>query len=154
MKDRTMELYTDDIEPAYVHSSLRDTFKKLGRKLNRYLAREFGITFDYRDLEIGRESLPYIVDFRGRRIGKVLGLYTTNGRKKIDIDYNLDYGEVMRTLSHELVHYAQDKLGGIWKKIKRYGRMARHYIERDAETARKAIFESDGSGVKNALAGA
>lgn len=146
-------LDVDDIKPAYVHSSLWKPLKKLGRRMNKYVAREFGITFDYRDLELDRDNL-YYVDFKNGRIGKILGDYTTNGMKKIDIDYDLEHGEVMRVLSHELVHYAQDKLGGIWKKIRKYGRRARDYIERDAERAREAIFEGRENGAREALAGA
>ena len=118
--------------PVYMEPSLEGPAMDMMSRLNQRLYDYFGIVLPYGYLKIRKERLPaYVVDLDGRgryAWKKILGEYRP-ATMEMTIDDGLGYGEVMRVLGHELVHYAQHLLGGLHRYMRKYGSKGVEYIE-------------------------
>ncbi len=123
-------------KPVYIDPSLERPAMNLMSRLNQWLYDKWNIALPYGYLKIRKGRLPCIIykDSEGRPVAwkKVLGEYDPV-TMEIIIDENLEHGEVMHTLGHELVHYVQHVTGGLGRYLKKYGKRAVDYIERGAE---------------------
>jgi Zn-dependent peptidase ImmA (M78 family) len=126
------------IEDSWVARKASLYVRRIIRSLNRQIAKEGGVKLRYRDLRIRAMREPHAYVCEGGSSGPVLGYYDTR-TKEIFLNPYLTEEGVREVTAHEIVHYAQDKLGIIGRYVERYGERSRAAIERQAEDTTKAI---------------
>lgn len=126
------------IENSWVARKASLYIRRIIHSLNRQIVKEGGVKLRYSDLKIKAMKRPQFSIDEDGRVGLVLGYYDTR-TKEIYLNPYIDEDTLKKVTTHEIVHYAQDKLGIIGSYIEKYGEKSRGMIERHADIATREI---------------